>query len=235
MKRLMIASVALAFGSAPLLAQDLESAEIIVTGMRAEQDDYSSEMPAVGLRRTADFLVQQVTIRGDTREPKQRAQEIRAMLAKAVKLAGEHGVELAYGDYVLTALTPDNVDELVLSSDSRPDSERVSFLVKAPLGGKEGGAAAQARIRAYVKAVPEVGRAQMDEGDDPSLSIVGPDRYRTQITGLIAADANALAAQMGSGYAVEMDGLNMPVQWARSGPSEVMLYIPYKLRIVPKP
>ena len=51
-------------------------------------------MPAVGLRRQADFLVQQVVIRGDTRDPTQRRQEIRAMLDRAVRMAAEHGVEL---------------------------------------------------------------------------------------------------------------------------------------------
>ena len=44
-----------------------------------------------------------------------------------------------------------------------------------------------------------------------------------------------MAARMGEGYAVKVEGLNMPVQWARSGASEVMLYIPYKLVVVPKP
>ena len=85
--------------------QDLQSQEIMVTGSRIEQDDYQRDMPAVGLRRTADFLVQEVIIRGDTRDPKQRAAEIRQMLERAVRMAGQHGVQLAYGDYILTPLT----------------------------------------------------------------------------------------------------------------------------------
>lgn len=40
---------------------------------------------------------------------------------------------------------------------------------------------------------------------------------------------------MGPGYAVSIEGLNMPVLWTRAGPSEVLLYIPYKLIILPKP
>ena len=92
-------SVVVALGlAAPAVAQDLQSQEIMVTGSRIEQDDYERDMPAVGLRRTADFLVQTVIIRGDTREPKQRAAEIRQMLQRAVQMAGSHGVELAYGD-----------------------------------------------------------------------------------------------------------------------------------------
>ncbi|OYX44672.1 MAG: TonB-dependent receptor [Sphingomonadales bacterium 32-64-22] len=234
MKWHLVLSACALVAAAPAAAQDMQSDEVIVTASRVERDDYSDTMPAVGLRRTADFLVQEVTIRGDTRDEKERRKEIHAMLGKAAALAKENGVELAFGDYVLTSLTPENIDELDILRDNRPDSERVDFLVKAPLGNKESASTAQARISRFVEAVPEVGRAQMDKSGDATLSVVGPDSYRTQITARIAADANALTQQLGDGYAVEMEGLNMPVQWARSGLSEVLLYIPYSLKIVPR-
>lgn len=228
-------ALALALAAMPAKAQDLGFQEVVVTGSRIEQDGYQRDMPAVGLRRTADFLVQEVTIRGDTRDPKQRAAEIRQMLQKAVQMAGQHGVLLAYGDYILTPLTMDNLDEVTLTGDSRPDSQKIDFLVKAPLSGKETGTSAEKRIESYVDAVPEVGRAQMDESGDSSLSIVGPDQYRLQIADKVMDDARAVSAKMGPGYAVTIEGLNMPVLWTRAGPSEVMLYVPYKLVIVPKP
>ncbi|RYD67606.1 MAG: TonB-dependent receptor [Sphingomonadales bacterium] len=229
---LVIAALGLAL---PVAAQDLASQEVVVTGSRVEQDSYERDMPAVGLRRTADFLVQEVVIRGDTRDPKLRGTEIRQMLARAVEMAGKHGVQLAFGDYILTPLTAANLDEVTLSNDNRPDSQKVEFLVKAPLGGKESGASAEKRIEAYVDAVPEVGRAQMDISGDSSLSIVGPDQYRLQIAESVMADARLLSDRMGAGYAVTIEGLNMPVLWTRAGPADVMLYIPYKLVIVPKP
>ena len=67
-----------------------------------------------------------------------------------------------------------------------------------------------------------------------TLSVVAPDKYRGAIADIISADAKAMAARLGDGYAVEIEGLNRPVEWARSGLSEVLLYIPYKLVIVPK-
>jgi hypothetical protein len=234
MKSQLIATSLMLLAAAPVAGQDLEEREIIVTASRIEQDDYSSEMPAVGLRRTADFLVMEVVIRGDTRDETPRRREIRQMLEQAVRLAPQHGVELAFGDYILTPLTMETIDELTVERDNRPDSERIDFLVKAPLGS-ETGSAAEARISRYVEAVPEVGRAQMDKTGDPTLSIVGPDKYRQEVAQLVTRDAAAMAATTGDGYAVEIEGLNMPVQWARSGPSEVLLYIPYKLTIVPRP
>lgn len=234
MRILVIAALALSLAM-PAAAQDLEGAEIIVTGSRIEQDNFSDAMPAVGLRRPADFLVQTVAIQGDTRDPTERRNEIRAMLADAVRRADRAGVELAYGDYILTRLTTENIEEIALERDNRPDSERVTFRVKAKLGGSQTGEAAQAQIERYIESVPEVGRAQMDSWGSSTLSIVGPDSYRSQIAEKIAEDANAMASRMGENYAVEVEGLNMPVQWARSGPGEVLLYIPYKLTIVPRP
>ncbi|MFZ5707381.1 MAG: TonB-dependent receptor [Pseudomonadota bacterium] len=232
MKRALAAGLMML--AAPARSQDLGSQEIMVTAQRVEQDGYQRDMPAVGLRRPADFLVQEVVISGDSRDAKQRASEIRQMLRKAVDLAKSHGVELAFGDYILTTLTVDNLDEITLTDDRRPDSQKVVFLVKAPLGGKENGTSAERRIEAYVDAVPEVGRAQMDISGDSSLSIVGPDKYRVQIADKVMDDAKVLAAKMGPEYAVTIEGLNMPVLWTQAGPADVLLYVPYKLVLVPK-
>lgn len=219
--------------SPPLAGQDLADQEIVVTGSRVDQSDYSDFMPAVGLRKKADFLVQKVTIRGDTRDADDREAEIRAMMVNAINLATRAKVELATGDYILTRLTLKNAQELALRRERRPDSEKVEILVKASLKGRTV-SEAQAIIHKFVEQVPEVGRAEMDETDDASLSVVGPDSYRNQIIENVIKDANLQIAKMGDGYAAELKGLNMPVQWARSGPSEVFLYIPYELKITPK-
>lgn len=231
----LILSAALAICLAmPAHAQDLQSQEIIVTGSRIDQDDYSDYMPAVGLRRSADFLVQRATIRGDTRDADQREEEIRAMLQRAIERAHREGVEIAQGDYIVTRLTAENASELELSRDQRPDSERIDFLIKASL--RESTVRdAQARIDAFIESVPEVGRAQMDKLGEPTLSVVGPDAYREDVIAAVAADARKQANVVGEGYAVELTGLNMPVQWARSGPGEVLLFIPYELKVVPRP
>lgn len=230
----ILALLLVAGTSAPLTAQDLKGQEIIVTGSRIDQVDYSDWMPAVGLRQKADFLIQEVTIRGDSREDERREAEIRAMLKRAIELADRSGVVLAQGEYIVTQLTVANSAELELQDDRRPDSEKIEFLIKAPLAGATV-EQAQARIRSFVKAVPEVGRAQMEETGDPTLSVVDPDSYRDRIIATIAEDAQRQAAALGDSYAVELTGLNRPVQWSRSGPAEVLLFVPYELKVLPKP
>jgi hypothetical protein len=183
--------------------------------------------------RKGDFLVQEVAIRGDTRDAEQRAGEIRTMLRDAIRIADRGDIELATGDYILTRLTLDNADEVGLQQDRRIDAQRINFLVKAPLRDHSVEKAQQA-IETFIEAVPEVGRAQMDSMGDPRLSVVGPDSYRDQIIAKVAEDAKRQAKVLGDDYAVELTGLNMPVQWTPAGPGEVLLFIPYELKVIPR-
>lgn len=216
------------------LAQDEGLGEVIVTAMRREAQDYSAEMPAVGLRRKADFAVVGVSIAGDTRDQAQRQGEIYDMIRAAIAAAPRAGVQLAYGERTLQALTLANYRELSLTNDGRPDSQRTSFLVKVALSGTMDAQAAQSAITAFVKSVKPVGRALMTETDDLTLSVVAPDQYRGAVADAIAADARAMAARVGADYGVEIEGLSRPVEWARAGLSDVLLYMPYKLVVVPR-
>ena len=231
MKR-MFASLALVASLLPGLAAAQE--EVIVTAQRRSADDYTDTKPAVGLKRTADFAVQEVTITGDTRDPDARSNEIYATLANAIAQAPKSGVQLAYGEMTIQPVTLRNYRDLTLKRDSRPDSQKVTLLIKAPLQNGRDAQAAQAAITAFVKAVKPVGRALMETSDDLTFSIVDPDQYRSAIADVIAADAKTMAAKLGPDYGVEIEGLNRPVEWAHAGLSEVLLYIPYKLVIVPK-
>jgi hypothetical protein len=211
-----------------------QAEEVIVTAQRSSADDYNSAQPAVGLRRTADFAVQSVTITGDTRDPERRASEIYATLANAIAQAPKAGVQLAYGAVTIQPVTLANYRDLSLSRDNRPDSQRLTLLVKAPLQNGRDAKSAQSAITAFIKAVKLDGRALIETSDDLTFSVVDPDQYRPAIADIVAADAKAMAAKLGPDYGVEIEGLNRPVEWSRAGLSEVLLYIPYKLVIVPK-
>lgn len=74
MKKLVIA-LGLVVGAVPavLISQDqnvvTEGAnEVVVTAQRREADDYSSDLPAIGLKRQADFAVIGVAVMGDSRD-----------------------------------------------------------------------------------------------------------------------------------------------------------------------
>jgi hypothetical protein len=230
--RHLICLALLALAPVGAFAQDYAAEEIMVTGSRIQRDDDEDRLPVIGLTRTADFAVQQVTIIGDTREEQKRRDEIFAMARGAIELAGRRGdIDLATGSTTVEPLTLSNYRNLPLSSDGRPDTDRVSFLIKTKLAGTDAKAALE-RIAAFIKAVPTVGRAEMRASGDLTLSIVNPDQYRGQIVDLVAADARATAARLGVDYGVEATGLDRPVEWSRASLTEVFLYVPYRYTVV---
>jgi len=218
----------------PVMASDSGSEEVIVTARRRDESDFSAEMPVVGIKRTADFAVEEVTITGDSRDADQRREEIYGMAAAALGAAPAAGVRLAFGDFVVQPLTQQNYRDLPLSKDSRPDTQHVSFLVKVPLAQGGNAEAAEKRINAFIRSVKPVGRALMESTGDLTLTVVAPDQYRGAIADAIAVDAKAMAAKLGDGYGAQIVGLNRPVEWTRSGLSDVLLYIPYNLTVLPK-
>ncbi len=234
-------ALGLAAFASPAAAQNIGESEIVVTGSRISRPGFgqvaidTERPPAIGLKRLADFAIQQVTITGDTRDEQKRRDEIFAMVKKAIELAGKRGgIELATGQLVIEPLTLANYRNLEIEEDDeREDVEQVSFLVKTRLAAGMDAKAALERIEAFVKAVPAVGRAEMEKDGDLTLSVVGPDKYRSAIVDLVAADAKAMAVRLGPAYAVHADGLDRPVEWSRASLTEVYLYVPYSYSVVP--
>ena len=235
LRRAFIVAAVLA-AAAPALAQTNEVQEVVVTGSRipARSAAEVAAPPEIGLRRVADFAVQQVIVTSDTRDAAKRHDEIFAMVKGAIDLASKSGVDLATGTFVVEPLTTANYRSLPLSNDDRPDTDRTTFLVKTRLGAGVDGKAALDKINRFIHEVPAVGRAEMQPDADLVLSVVGPDQYRAQIVELIAADARKTSGQIGPDYAVEVRGVDRPVQWTRASLTEVFLYLPYSYTVVPK-
>ena len=233
--------LALLLLAAPAAAQDEggmieDGSEVVVTGTRISRPDFGEvdALPLIGLRRTADFAVQQVSVVGDTRDTPQRRDEIFRMVQGAIALANRRGdIDLATGAATVQPLTLGNYKNLPISPDNRPDTDRVSFLVKTRLVAGSDAKAALERIEAFIKAVPAVGRAEMRREGELTLSVVAPEQYRGQVLDLVAADARATAARLGPDYAVEATGLDRTVSWSRASLTEVFLYVPYRYSVVP--
>jgi GTPase SAR1 family protein len=108
----------------------------------------------------------------------------------------------------------------------RPDTSTTTFLVKVKLTPDMDIAAAKAQIGRFVDSVAKTGRSTLTVMGEPTLSVVNPDQYRGQIADLIAADAATMKVKFGPDYGVNVSGLDRPVEWARAGPVDVVLYLP---------
>ena len=251
MRKLLMGLIAFGFlaTAMPAFAQDDGAGqEIIVTGMRRlNPDDEDSERnkekpvqtPAAvqTLRRVADFAIQQVVIVSDTVDEAAAKTEVLAMVRRAIDMASGSGVLVASGEIVVEPLTVGNYKDLeFLNDENEPDisGQFVKFLVKVPLAPGIDAKTALARIDKFVKAVPPVGRAQMKAYSELTLSVVNPEQYRGAIIDLVAKDTAATSARFGAGYGVEVSGLDRPVQWKRSGLTEVQLFLPSSSTVRPR-
>lgn len=230
----------------PALAQDEGGGdEIIVTAFRRLDPDDEDEdrvraallsppAPVQMLRRTADFAVQQVIVKGDTIDEDERNAEILAMTRKAIELASGAGVQLSTGELVVEPLTLDNYRELEVVDEEYGSGAQVIFLVKVPLAPGIDAKAALAKIDKFLKAVPAIGRAEIEAYSELTLSVVNPEQYRGAIIDLVARDNSATSDRFGAGYGVEVTGLDRPVQWRRASLTEVQLFLPSASTVRPR-
>jgi len=242
LRGLVLAGVLVAVAT-PALAQD-GGEEIVVTAFRrlASDDDDKKILDIVAtpaavqtLRRTADFAVQQVVIVSDTTDEDDARAEVLAMTRKAIDLSAGAGTLLATGELLVEPLTAGNYKELLFDDDDDDfNGELVKFLVKVPLAPGIDAKAALAKIDKFIKSVPAVGRAEMKPYSELSLSVVNPEQYRGAIIDLVAKDTATTSARFGTGYGVEVTGLDRPVQWKRAGLTEVQLFLPSASTVRPR-
>lgn len=223
--------------AAPATAQDGTAEEVVVTGSRMiawNPDD----IPAVQLFRRADNLIVAVRAVNDTREAAGRRNELTQTLrAMARDAAGRADIDLSIEvEGVLVPLTEDMVSTLTLGVDEgRNDTSVASLVVKTPITADDTLDSASGRIEAFVEGVTAVGRSLVDTEGEWQLSIVDPPQYRMAVLGLIAEDARQASAAFGTGYSVQVTGVENRVTWRQAGPLDVGLFVPYTLTVVPTP
>lgn len=87
------------------------------------------------------------------------------------------------------------------------------------------------KIAAFVKSVPENGRAQMKQKGAMALTIIKPEQYRDEIYRLVAAGAQHAASFYGPEYGLEVTGLDNNVAWEQVSETELFVYIRYDFTI----
>lgn len=90
---------------------------------------------------------------------------------------------------------------------------------------------AERTIGAFIKTVPENGRAQMKHKGAMALTIIKPEQYRDELYGLIAAGARHAASFYGPEYGLEVTGLDSSVAWEQVSDSELFVFIRYDFAV----
>ncbi|MEL6708457.1 MAG: hypothetical protein AAFP79_09240 [Pseudomonadota bacterium] len=233
-KRVMLSALALAaVVVTPLAAQKT----IVVTGARQDRSAGNAYFKtnngpaAIGITRRADYFVTPLYVSSDSRNYEERKNELFQMLGETLERAKAQGIDIVAGRYKLEPVTVQNMRELPLSSGSRPDTNRVQIYARIPLSGKDPRTrTTAAQIKAFVKGVPATGRSFIDIGTT-GLAIDDPEQYRSDVVRHGAKEATGYAAMFGSGYGVDIDGLDGDLYWQQSSETEIFLYIEHSFSI----
>ncbi len=227
-KLIVMAALAAAVLSPALALSQVE--EVVVTGERREE-----AIPHIFVVKRADHLITTVRVTCDTRDARQRKEEVKETLRAMVRAAAASktislGTE---GDSILGAIDEAGLDEMI-ESDTRPDTSKVTLVIKTTVSKDDTLESATGRIKEFIDSTPKVGRTEvLRDNHDWDLTIIGPEQYRDRLITDVVADARHTADLFGAGYGITIEGLERPVTWSQKGPLDLALYIPYTLHIAP--
>lgn len=131
----------------------------------------------------------------------------------------------------------DDDDDDDYDDDSRPkpffeddgSETTLRLMVKTTLSGTID--EADRKIAAFVKSVPDNGRAQMKQKGAMALTIIKPEQYRDELYRLIAEGAKHAATFYGPEYGLQIEGLDRAVEWEQVSDTELFVYIRYDFTI----
>lgn len=235
------ASMAIA-GAACILAAIPAAAQVVVTGARQDRSVTNAYFrggsgggpSAIGLTRRADYFVTPLFVSSDSRNSEERIEELFGMLGDTIARARSEGITLVAGQFTLEPVTLENMRDLRVVGGNRPDTSRVQIYARIPLSGEAPSVRETSeRIAAFVEAIPARGRSFIDVGTT-GLAIDNPEQYRNDVVGHIAAESRRYAQMFGSGYGVEIRGLDSDLYWQQSSETEIFLYIEHDFVIRPR-
>jgi len=219
----------LAFLAASLSAH-AQVEEIVVTA-RMRSGGFEG-MPSATIRKSADFLVQEVRLINDSRSPELRKKEIVGTIESLLKRASEmRNVALSYGNGFLLPVELNDESLQIIEDQKRSDTSIVEIYVKVSLTENDNTTTRIADLRRFIKEAKLVGRTEIEPDGDVGLSIVNPEKYRSAILAKIAETNAELVKSMGQGCRVKVGGLEGRVEWERTGIAELTLYIPYGVEL----
>lgn len=203
--------------------------EVVVTGMLS--DGYG-EMPAVTIKKPADFLVQEIRLVNDSRSPDLRKKEILSTIDAMLKRASANKrIALSYGDGFLEPVNLNDESLQIIEDKRRADTSSIDIFVKTTLAAGDNTKERIAELRKFILDARLTGRTEIESLGDIGLSIVDPERYRYGILEKIAQENARMIQAMGGKCRIKLAGLERRVQWERTDIAELTLFIPYRAEV----
>ncbi len=187
-------------------------------------------IPPVTIRKTADFLLLQVRIVNDTRDPEKRRIELYDTVKGIVATAAEvKSLEISTREMVLNL---QNYQVRLAEESGKADTSSVELLFRLPLSATDDVGALTAQLRAFSARVQVVGRSEVFPGEI-GISVKTPERFRYELVGHIAEDVQKMKQLFAGSFEILVKGLDQRMAWRRVSVSELELYLPYSYDLLP--
>jgi len=216
----------------PVLAQEEGASldRIEVTGSRISYRDLL-DTPAVAITKPGDYLVQEFRLENDTRDKTGRERELHESIAKLLSAGGSR-YSVVFGDAYRITLDRSNYKVDVEEDGKRPDTSGITLHLRADLGGDPKQAEAIALgMQKFLRGASMTGRTEVTVVGETALGMGKPERFRYDLISAISQDTTRVMQSLGLQCAVELDGLNSRIEWQRISVGELLLYIPYTMKI----
>ena len=214
-------------------AQASSNEEIVVTAMKRSAAGQSlPALPAVTIRKRADFLLQSVELTNDTRDAAGRQEELHQTLrGLATAAAKTPALSLAWQSGFLIPITEKDYRIDLAESGDREDTNSATIFIKYALTPTTDVNAAIRTLNEFVRGAKMVGRSKLEPSGEMALSVVNPERYRGEVIAALAATVRDLRASFGPTCKIAISDFSQRLQWQRSDVSELTLYLPYDLKV----
>lgn len=207
-------------------AEEFSLDRIVVTGSRVD----TFGLPAVNVERPADFLAQRVRVVNDSRSPEQRNEEILATLQQLQGSARKlGGVELSVGEDYLSPLRLEPGVVELKDDDKRADTSFLDVYVERRFDPQRPAAEQIRELREFIRDARMDGRSMLEPKGEIALSLVKPERYRSEILAAIADELQRIRGQFPASCKLDVHGLAGRVQWMRVGTAQLALYIEHEI------
>lgn len=186
--------------------------------------------PPIVVKKRGDFLLLQISLVNDTREPERRRDEVYTTLATMVRnIPKGSRIELFTEEFTLST---SHFQIPLVDVAQKRDTSTVTLYAKIPLSESDDVGQLGDALRKFVRSIKPDGRTEVFSGD-LGLSIRNPEKYRYEVIDAIAADVKRLRSAFGDGFEIVVRGLDSRLQWQRSSVSEVELYLPFTYEVFP--
>lgn len=220
MKTKLLVVIAVAF--AGCMYGQAESEYVALSPFEVTMPD---NLPAVTIKRRADFVAVPVTLTCNVSDATQRIAEYRAVVSSIIEQAGKSPhLRVLNGELSLSAANHGGS----FFKSSRGDAEStVVVRVLGELTDVNSVFDRAAEIKALVDGLKLSKQVKVGLGQT-SLGVNEPEQYRPELVKLIAADIKMVTAALGEKFAMPIQGLDGRVQVRPVDEQNVKLYIAYR-------